>query len=67
MAPGAGLVEEFALVTFKSTGRKYHGSIIYMQGTKFISMTISMLAICRMAERRISEAGGCIQKRDFNL
>ncbi len=67
MAPGACLVEEFALVTFKSTGRKYHGSIIFMQGTKFILLTIRMQTICRMAERQIREAGGCIQKMDFNL
>jgi hypothetical protein len=67
MAPCACLVEEFTLITFKSTGRKYHGSIIFMQGTKFILLTIRMLAICRMAGRRIREAGWRIQKRDFNL
>ena len=37
MAPRAGLVVEFALVTFKSTGGKYHGCAVLMQGTKFIA------------------------------
>jgi hypothetical protein len=36
MAPCAGLVVEFALVTFKSAGGKYHGCTVLMQGTKFI-------------------------------
>ncbi len=67
MAPGACLVEEFALITFKSTGGKYHGRIIFMQGIKFISITRSTPALSPMAERRTDESGERIQKMDFNL
>jgi hypothetical protein len=43
MAPGAGLVEEFALVTFKSTGGEYHGRVIFKQDTTFILKTFVFL------------------------
>jgi len=41
MAPGAGLVEEFALITFQSAGGEYHGSKVLMQGTILFLQAVS--------------------------